>query len=118
MNPQRRSELSSSLPGEEALNTARLNMTLTFSSPPRPVVEQEKELRTRWGKEKKELQGGQEKAGDRVGQEKRREDRTVERKEEQSKMVPPQPTREQFGEGFVQTRECSDTDRLSLLSAC
>ena len=82
------------------------------------MVEQEKELRTRWGEEKKELQGGQEKAGDRVGQEKRREDRTVERKEEQSKMVPPRPTREQFGEGFVQTRECSDTDRLSLLSAC
>ena len=79
------------------------------------MEEQEKELQTRWGKEKK---GGQEKAGDRVGKEKRREERTVERKEEQSKMVPPRPTWEQFGEGLVQTRECSDTDRLSLLSAC
>ena len=80
------------------------------------MEEQEKELQTRWRKEKK---GGQEKTGDRVDQEKRREDRTVERKkEEQSEVVPPRPTREQFGEGLVQTRECSDTDRLSLLSAC
>lgn len=80
------------------------------------MEEQEKELQTRWGKEKK---GIQEKAGDRTSEKKRKEDRTVERKkEEQSKMVPPRPTREQFGEGLVQTRECSDTDRLFLLSAC
>ena len=81
------------------------------------MEQQEKELQTRWREEKKELQADQEKAEDKVGREKRREDGTLlGKEEEQPQMVPPCPTREQFGEGLVQTTECSDTDRLFLMS--
>ena len=74
------------------------------------MEQQEKELQIRWREEKEELQ----KEGDKV---ERREDGTIQGKEEeQPQMVPPCPTREHFGEGLVQTTECSDTDRLSLLS--
>ena len=78
------------------------------------MEQQEKELQIRWREEKKELQANQEKEGDKV---ERREDGTGQGKEEeQPQMVPPCPAREHFGEGLVQTTECSDTDRLSLLS--
>lgn len=81
------------------------------------MEQQEKELQTRWKEEKKELQADQEKAEDKVGREKRREDGTLlGKEEEQPQMVLPCPTREQFGEGLVQTTECSDTDRLFLMS--
>ena len=114
MNPQRKSEPSSSLLGKEALNSAETKHDLnSFLLSPRPMEQQEKELQIRWREEKKELQANQEKEGDKV---ERREDGTGQGKEEEQPQMVPPCLMEHFGEGLVQTAECSDTDRLSLLS--